>query len=69
MLVTTLCYLERDGCWLMLHRTAKEQDVNKGKCSNWSLSNLALPRMVDMSWSEAGVPNLQDLMSDDLRWS
>ena len=31
MLVTTLCYLERDGCWLMLHRTAKEQDVNKGK--------------------------------------
>ena len=31
MLVTTLCYLERDGCWLMLHRTAKEKDVNKEK--------------------------------------
>ncbi len=31
MLVTTLCYLEKDGCWLMLHRTAKERDVNKDK--------------------------------------
>lgn len=29
--MTTLCYLERDGSWLMLHRTAKENDVNKDK--------------------------------------
>lgn len=28
---TTLCYLERDGQYLMLHRTAKEQDMNKDK--------------------------------------
>ena len=28
---TTLCYLERDGCYLMLHRTKKEQDENAGK--------------------------------------
>ena len=27
---TTLCYLERDGCYLMLHRTKKEQDENAG---------------------------------------
>ena len=28
---TTLCYLERDGKYLMLHRTAKEVDENKDK--------------------------------------
>ena len=28
---TTLCYLEKDGKYLMLHRTKKEKDVNKGK--------------------------------------
>ncbi len=29
--VTTLCYLEKDGSWLMLHRVKKEKDVNKDK--------------------------------------
>lgn len=29
--MTTLCYLEKDGCYLMLHRTARKQDVNKDK--------------------------------------
>lgn len=29
--LTTLCYIEKDGCYLMLHRVKKEQDVNKGK--------------------------------------
>lgn len=28
---TTLCYLEKDGCYLMLHRTKKQQDENAGK--------------------------------------
>ena len=31
MLNTTLCYLERDDQYLMLHRTKKKQDVNKDK--------------------------------------
>lgn len=31
MMQTTLCYLEKDGCYLMLHRVSKKQDVNKGK--------------------------------------
>ena len=31
MKLTTLCYLERDGEYLMLHRTKKENDVNKDK--------------------------------------
>lgn len=30
-LQTTLCYLERDGQYLMLHRVKKKQDVNKDK--------------------------------------
>ena len=28
---TTLCYLERDGRYLMLHRTKKDGDINKDK--------------------------------------
>ncbi|WP_366776051.1 8-oxo-dGTP diphosphatase [uncultured Gemmiger sp.] len=31
LLQTTLCYLERDGCYLMLHRVKKKQDVNRDK--------------------------------------
>ena len=29
--LSTLCYLERDGKYLMLHRTMKKNDVNKDK--------------------------------------
>lgn len=29
--VTTLCYVERDNAYLMMHRTKKENDVNKDK--------------------------------------
>lgn len=28
---TTLCYLEKDGCYLMLHRIKKENDENRDK--------------------------------------
>ena len=28
---TTLCYIEKDGCYLMLHRTKKENDYNHDK--------------------------------------
>ena len=28
---TTLCYLEQNGCYLMLHRVKKKQDENAGK--------------------------------------
>jgi 8-oxo-dGTP diphosphatase len=29
--LTTLCYIEQDGQYLMLHRVSKEMDVNKDK--------------------------------------
>jgi len=29
--LTTLCYIEKDGCYLMLHRIKKENDINKDK--------------------------------------
>ncbi len=29
--LTTLCYIERDGSYLMMHRTKKEKDINKDK--------------------------------------
>jgi len=28
---TTLCYIEQNDCYLMLHRVKKEQDINKDK--------------------------------------
>lgn len=28
---TTLCYIERDGCYLMLHRVKKQNDINRDK--------------------------------------
>ena len=31
MKLSTLCYIERDGCYLMLHRIKKEQDENRDK--------------------------------------
>ena len=30
-MLTTLCYLEKDGRYLMLHRTKKENDMNHDK--------------------------------------
>ena len=29
--LSTLCYLEREGSYLMLHRTVKKNDINKDK--------------------------------------
>ncbi len=29
--LTTLCYIEKDGCWLVLHRTKKSHDENGDK--------------------------------------
>ena len=31
MVNTTLCYIEKDGCWLMLHRVKKIGDMNHDK--------------------------------------
>ena len=31
MRLTTLCYLEKDGCYLVLHRNKKEHDENGDK--------------------------------------
>lgn len=31
MKLTTLCYIEKDGCYLMMHRTKKENDPNHAK--------------------------------------
>lgn len=30
-MLTTLCYIEKDDCYLMLHRVKKEKDANKDK--------------------------------------
>gem|GEM_PF-6395962 len=33
MRMTTLCYIEQDGKYLMLHRTKKKKDINNGSVS------------------------------------
>ena len=38
---TTLCYIERDGCFLMLHRVKKEHDVNRDKWVAMAVRNVA----------------------------
>lgn len=29
--LTTLCYIEKDGCYLMMHRVKKQNDINRDK--------------------------------------
>lgn len=29
--LTTLCYIEKDGCYLMMHRVKKQKDINRDK--------------------------------------
>ena len=31
MILSTLCYIEKDNKYLMLHRTKKKNDINKDK--------------------------------------
>ena len=31
MTITTLCYIENNGKYLMLHRVKKHNDINEGK--------------------------------------
>ena len=31
MRLTTLCHIEKDGCWLMMHRVRKKNDLNQDK--------------------------------------
>ncbi len=31
MTLTTLCYIEKDDSYLMMHRIKKEKDINKDK--------------------------------------
>lgn len=31
MILSTICYIEKEGKYLMLHRTKKQQDINKEK--------------------------------------
>lgn len=31
MILSTLCYIKKDGCWLMLHRVKKKNDLNHDK--------------------------------------
>ena len=31
MILSTVCYIEKEGKYLMLHRTKKKKDINKDK--------------------------------------
>ena len=32
--LTSLCYIERNGCWLVMHRTKREGDENRDTSSS-----------------------------------
>ena len=57
-LQTTLCYLEQNGCYLMLHRIKKKGDVNHDK---WigvggKFAPAKLPKPVPCEvWEETGL--------------
>ena len=58
-LQTTLCYLEKDGCYLMLHRVKKKNDANHdkwvgvgGKLEPGEDADACVRREV---WEEAGL--------------
>lgn len=43
--MTTLCYIEKDDSYLMMHRTVKKNDVNKDKwIASAAMRNLAKAR-------------------------
>ena len=56
---TTLGYLERDGCYLLLHRIKKEQDMNKDKWISVALDGSAddeqIKMLLDMSYELTAV--------------
>lgn len=59
MKLTTLCYIEKDDCYLMLHRIKKENDANRdkwigvgGKFEDGEMPEECLLREV---WEETGL--------------
>ena len=57
---TTLCYLEKDGCYLMLHRVKKKQDLNAGKWIGIGghMEEGESPKECALreTWEEIGIP-------------
>lgn len=55
----TLCYIERGGCYLMLHRVKKQKDVNKDKWigvgGSFEEGEDALACVVREAWEETGL--------------
>lgn len=45
-MITTLCYLEKNNKYLMLHRTKKENDININKWLGGLLTVLNNPKMI-----------------------
>ena len=55
----TLCYIERGGCYLMLHRVKKQKDVNKDKWigvgGSFEEGEDAFGCVVREAWEETGL--------------
>ena len=70
--LTTLCYIEQDGKYLMLHRTVKENDINKDVCEYMCLYTAdgftGEPRECDegaLEWVEINKVEELDLWEGD----
>ena len=55
-MITTLCYLEKDNKYLMLHRTKKENDIN----NSIYLSEKGVVLQSKESW-EFEIPNAKQI--------
>ena len=55
----TLCYIERNGCYLMMHRVKKHKDVNKDKWigvgGGFEPGEDALACVIREAWEETGL--------------
>jgi len=56
---TTLCYIEQNGCYLMLHRVKKEHDINKDKWigvgGKFEFQESPEECMLREAWEETGL--------------
>ena len=71
MKMTTLCYIEQNKKYLMLHRTKKKNDINEGnrfRALITFVSDQQEPEMMCLFTADAFTGNLITCNEGDLKW-
>ena len=62
MILSTLCYIEKDDKYLMLHRTKKKKDINKNKWLGIGRKlNVSSPCLLKLTFKEKELVNLEQI--------